>query len=88
MTYPTAVVIVAIIVTGILLVKVVPQFQSVFCGFGAELPAFTLMVIGLSRVHAAMVVGDSRRHWWQRFSVRASLENIPGIARPAATPGC
>ncbi|MDH0747951.1 type II secretion system F family protein [Pseudomonas sp. GD03842] len=48
MTYPIAVVIVAFIVTGILLIKVVPQFQSVFAGFGAKLPAFTLMVIGLS----------------------------------------
>ncbi|RMV73025.1 type II secretion system F family protein [Pseudomonas coronafaciens] len=50
MTYPIAVLIVAIIVSGILLIKVVPQFQSVFAGFGAELPAFTLMVIGLSSV--------------------------------------
>ncbi|POA26558.1 MULTISPECIES: type II secretion system F family protein [unclassified Pseudomonas] len=55
MTYPLAVVFVAIIVTGILLVKVVPQFQSVFSGFGAELPAFTLMVIGLSEFMQA---------WW------------------------
>lgn len=50
MTYPIAVVIVAIIVSGILLIKVVPQFQSVFAGFGATLPTFTLMVIGLSEV--------------------------------------
>lgn len=48
MTYPLAVVFVAAIVTGILLIKVVPQFQSVFQGFGADLPAFTLMVIHLS----------------------------------------
>lgn len=48
MTYPAAVVVVAFIVTGILLIKVVPQFQSVFDGFGAKLPAFTVMVIGLS----------------------------------------
>jgi type IV pilus assembly protein PilC len=48
MTYPTAVVLVAMVVTGILLVKVVPQFQAVFSGFGAELPAFTLMVISIS----------------------------------------
>jgi type IV pilus assembly protein PilC len=48
MTYPMAVVIVAFIVTGILLIKVVPQFQSVFAGFGADLPAFTQMVIDLS----------------------------------------
>lgn len=48
MTYPTAVILVAAVVTGILLVKVVPQFESVFSGFGAQLPAFTVMVIGLS----------------------------------------
>lgn len=48
MTYPIAVVVVAIIVTAILLLKVVPQFKEVFANFGAELPAFTLMVIGLS----------------------------------------
>lgn len=50
MTYPIAVLIVAFIVSGILLIKVVPQFQSVFAGFGADLPAFTLMVIGLSNI--------------------------------------
>jgi type IV pilus assembly protein PilC len=48
MTYPIAVVIVALIVSAILLIKVVPQFQSIFASFGAKLPAFTLMVIGLS----------------------------------------
>jgi type IV pilus assembly protein PilC len=50
MTYPIAVMVVAFIVTGILLLKVVPQFQSIFAGFGAELPAFTLMVVGLSQI--------------------------------------
>lgn len=48
MTYPIAVVVVAIIVTAILLLKVVPQFKEVFANFGAELPGFTLMVINLS----------------------------------------
>lgn len=48
LTYPIAVVIVAIIVTGILLIKVVPQFAETFRGFGAELPAFTLFVMHLS----------------------------------------
>lgn len=50
MTYPIAVLIVALIVSLILLLKVVPQFQSVFASFGAELPGFTLMVIGLSEI--------------------------------------
>lgn len=49
MTYPIAVIVVAIIVTAILLLKVVPQFETVFSSFGADLPAFTLMVIGLSK---------------------------------------
>jgi type IV pilus assembly protein PilC len=48
MTYPAAVIAVAIVVTGILLIKVVPQFEQVFAGFGAELPAFTRFVITLS----------------------------------------
>jgi type IV pilus assembly protein PilC len=48
MTYPIAVVVVAIIVTAILLVKVVPQFEQLFQGFGADLPAFTRFVIGIS----------------------------------------
>lgn len=48
MTYPMAVLVVAVVVSGILLVKVVPQFEQVFQGFGAELPAFTQMVINFS----------------------------------------
>jgi type IV pilus assembly protein PilC len=47
--YPTAVMAVAIIVTVILLVFVIPQFESLFKGFGADLPAFTMFVIGMSR---------------------------------------
>ena len=46
--YPITVVCVAIIVTGILLVKVVPVFKELFESFGAELPAFTQLVINLS----------------------------------------
>lgn len=55
MNYPIAVVLVAVIVSAILLIKVVPQFQEVFANFGAELPAFTLMVIGLS---------EALQEWW------------------------
>ena len=47
--YPAAVLAVAIIVTVILLLFVIPQFESLFQGFGADLPAFTQFVIGLSR---------------------------------------
>jgi len=53
--YPIAVIVVAVVVTSILLIKVVPTFQELFAGFGAELPAFTLMVIGIS---------DWLQEWW------------------------
>ncbi len=56
MTYPIAVVVVALVVTGILLVKVVPQFAETFSSFGAELPAFTLFVLNLSELAQA--------YWW------------------------
>ncbi|WP_435805318.1 type II secretion system F family protein [Shewanella psychromarinicola] len=49
MFYPAAVVIVAILVTSLLLLFVVPQFEEIFNGFGAELPAFTQFIIGISR---------------------------------------
>jgi len=48
MTYPIAVLVVAVIVSAILLIFVVPTFAEMFEGFGAELPAFTLFVVGLS----------------------------------------
>src|SRR6185503_19642536 len=47
--YPAAVLCVAIIVTVILLIFVIPQFEELFKGFGADLPAFTQWVINLSR---------------------------------------
>jgi type IV pilus assembly protein PilC len=47
--YPAAVMVVAIVVTVILLIFVIPQFESLFKGFGADLPAFTQFVIDMSR---------------------------------------
>lgn len=46
--YPTAVMVVAFIITAILLIFVIPQFKELFSGFGADLPALTLMVINMS----------------------------------------
>lgn len=48
MTYPAAVLVVAGLVTGVLLIHVVPQFQNLFAGVGGKLPDFTLQVIALS----------------------------------------
>jgi type IV pilus assembly protein PilC len=47
--YPAAVLVVAVIVSLILLIFVIPQFESLFKGFGADLPAFTQMVVNLSK---------------------------------------
>ena len=59
MFYPIAVLVVALIVTSILLIFVVPQFQDIFAGFGAELPAFTLFVIGISEF--------MQEYWWMHL---------------------
>jgi type IV pilus assembly protein PilC len=57
--YPIAVLVVAIIVSVILLIFVIPQFESLFKGFGADLPAFTQMVVNMSKFmqHQGWVVG-------------------------------
>ncbi len=48
LTYPAAVLVVAFVVTTILLIFVIPAFEDLFKGFGADLPTFTRMVIDLS----------------------------------------
>lgn len=55
MNYPIAVLVVASVVSGLLLVKVVPQFEEIFAGFGAELPEFTQMVVNIS---------NFMQDWW------------------------
>lgn len=61
--YPAAVLAVAVLVTIILLVFVIPQFEALYKGFGADLPAFTQFVIGVSKFvqhdgfYVAIVVG-------------------------------
>jgi type IV pilus assembly protein PilC len=57
--YPAAVLAVAIIVSVILLIFVIPQFESLFKGFGADLPAFTQMVVNMSKFmqHQGWIVG-------------------------------
>ncbi|MBQ1784311.1 MAG: type II secretion system F family protein [Gammaproteobacteria bacterium] len=63
--YPAAVVVVAIIVTAILLIKVVPTFKEIFEGFGAQLPAFTIMVINMSEF--------MQEYWWLMLGVVVAL---------------
>jgi len=56
MFYPAAVMAVALLVSCILLIFVIPQFETVFKNFGADLPAFTQMLVNMSRFMVA--------YWW------------------------
>ena len=55
MFYPVAVIIVAILVTSIIMIFVIPQFQELFSSFGSDLPAFTQMVVAMS---------EWMQQWW------------------------
>ncbi len=59
--YPAAVIAVAILVSAVLLIYVVPQFEEVFKGFGADLPAFTQMIVDASRFLT--------KWWWAVLAV-------------------
>ena len=61
--YPAAVMAVAIMVSAVLLIFVVPQFEDVFKGFGAELPAFTQMIVNASRFLTSW--------WWAVLAIVA-----------------
>ncbi len=61
MFYPIAVMVVAAVVTTILLIFVVPQFEEIFESFGADLPAMTLFVIAISKF--------MQSYWWIIFGI-------------------
>src|SRR5918993_2060444 len=63
MFYPAGIFAVAILVSSILLIWVIPQFEEVFSSFGAELPAFTMMYVHASRFMVAW--------WWLVFGTLA-----------------
>jgi type IV pilus assembly protein PilC len=64
--YPMAVLAVAVVVSIILLIFVIPQFEELFRGFGADLPAFTQMVVNLSRF-------VQHQGWWMGLVIGASF---------------
>jgi type IV pilus assembly protein PilC len=57
--YPISVLVVAFIVVAVIMIFVIPQFKSVFAGFGADLPAPTMVVITISEIFVA--------YWWAIF---------------------
>lgn len=78
--YPTAVMTIGIAVTMLLLIKVVPEFESMFQSFGAELPALTQMTVNLSAI--------AQRYWFAALGaligvvllLKISIERSPKIA--------
>ena len=69
--YPAAVIAVAIIVSAILLIFVVPQFESLFQNFGADLPAFTMLIVKISRFVVAW--------WWLIALIAVGLAIATGM---------
>ena len=61
MTYPIAILVVASIITMILLIFVIPQFEQLFAGFGADLPAMTKAVVAMSKW--------MQEWWWALFGI-------------------
>lgn len=61
LVYPAAIIVVAFIVTAILMIFVIPQFESLFLGFGADLPGLTKLVIHVSEVF--------QEKWWLIFGI-------------------
>ena len=70
LTYPIAILVVSFIVTAVLLIFVVPQFEELFKGFGAELPAFTQMVVNMSRFF--------QHYWWMVLGILIALGFVLG----------
>lgn len=71
MFYPTAVLVVAFLITAILMIFVVPEFAKLFSGFGADLPAMTKFVVNLSEIF--------QNYWWAIFGGIAGV--IIGVAQ-------
>ena len=65
--YPVAVIVVAFVVLAVIMIFVIPAFKDVFKSFGADLPAPTLFVIGMSEFFVAMVVRHLPGHLRRRL---------------------
>ena len=84
--YPTAVIVVAILITAIIMIFVIPQFKDLFSSFGADLPAFTRVVITISDFVAAYwwailgavvaVIVTSSNIWKRSLKFRETLDRI------------
>ena len=65
LTYPIAVIVVAIVVTAIIMIFVIPQFEDLFSSFGSELPAFTQIVVKMSKF--------TSEWWWLMLGIAVGV---------------
>ena len=61
MFYPLAIVVVAVVITAVIMIFVIPAFKQVFANFGADLPALTLLVVAISDIFV--------QWWWAIFGI-------------------
>ena len=74
LVYPVSILVVAFVVTAILMIFVIPQFETLFAGFGAELPGLTQVVINLSAFF--------QEWWWLIFgSIIGSISGIMALKK-------
>lgn len=74
LVYPVSILVVAFVVTAILMIFVIPQFEALFTGFGADLPGLTKMVIHVSQVF--------QEWWWLIFgSIIGSITGLLAIKK-------
>lgn len=78
LTYPVAVLVVAVVVTAILLIFVVPVFEDLFKSFGADLPSFTKMVISLSKW--------AQEWWWVVIAILMAMFYTFGYFKKRSRP--
>ena len=76
--YPAAVLAVAVIVTVVLLIFVIPQFEALYKGFGADLPAFTQFVIGISQARTTRWHIHRRVYWAALFGPSSTSRSARG----------
>ena len=95
LTYPCIVLVVAMLVTAVLLIKVIPEFAQTFSELGAELPRLTLLVLGLSdqvqRLWPAFLLGSGicygflalalKHSTWFSFNADRLLLRVPGVGK-------
>ncbi len=78
--YPSAVMIIGLAVTMILLVKVVPEFESMFLSFDAELPAMTQMTVSLSELAQRYWLGALGAVIAAALLLKLSIKRSPNVA--------